>query len=289
MFTSPDKRIINRKTSIFEFYIWLVVGILICLPEILYMISYMGHYSYEEFILQTYNKLLLTFGVIIFPVLFKLIFGVLPLEAIRNRREGSKIEKEYKNIKKQEIEKREDVLSEENRENHILEFHLNEANTLANKIYSRAGAYLLVGCLIAFAGIFIFYSPLFDDKINYPENPGYLGIIFNYLPRFGAMIFIELIAFFFLNQYKIMMEEFRYYERIKRRRQDNLAILKLVEDSKDEETLKKILEFCVFEASTTRELNSDTTTEILEVYKQNGDDLRLFDRVIELTKAIKGQ
>lgn len=287
MLEPANIRISRHSSRITELYLWMGIGIIIYLPELIFMKSY----DIERIIFESYNKLLLSIGVVIFPILFNLIFGVLPLEAIRKRREASSIntsKEKYKDANKQEDKEKAEVLSEEDRNIHVLELHLNEANTLANKIYSRAGAYLLVGCLIAFAGISIFYSPLFGT-INNTENPGYLDIIFNYLPRFGALIFIELIAFFFLKQYKIMMEEFRYYERIKRRRQDNLAILKLIEESKDEVTLNKILEYCVFEASTTRELNGDTTTELLEVHKQNGNDLELFDRVIELTKAIKSQ
>lgn len=280
-----NKKITKFSSRIIEMYIWLFIGLIIFLPEFLFMQRY---YSIEKFLFEAYNKLLLSIGIVIFPILFKLIFGVLPIEAIRIRREEkSSIEKIH--IKEQYTKEKEESLSNEDIKLNILELHLNEANMLAKKIYSRAGAYLLVGCLIAFAGIFIFYSPLFNNTLNNIKNPSYLDIIFNYLPRFGAMIFIEVIAFFFLNQYKIMMEEFRYYERIKRRREDNLAILNLVEGSKDEVTLNKILEHCVFEDSTTRELNENTTTELLELHKQNGDDLKVFDKIIDLTKAIKNK
>ena len=56
-------------------------------------------------------------------------------------------------------------------------------------------------------------------------------------PRFGILFFIELIAFFFLRQYKAAMEEFRYYEAIKRQREETLALVAMLKRRKSDVNL----------------------------------------------------
>ncbi|MCU5130692.1 hypothetical protein OCA18_19790 [Bacillus cereus] len=278
-----------------EFCIWVLVGVIVSFPLIIY--GFNGYrFGIERIFLEYYGQTLISILILIFPVLFKLIFGNFPIEAIRNRRidlkEISKLRNETKRINTKETNSKKqnsikDDKVEDKQEIHILLQYVMEADILANKIYNRAGVYLLVGCLIAFGGIFIFYSPIFGDVLSVNQETSVLSIVISYIPRFGAMIFIEVIAFFFLKQYKIMMEEFRYYERIKRRRQDNFAVFNLVKEFNEESTLKKILENCKFEESNSRLLNGETT-EVLEVSKQNDSDLRVFDRIIELIKTVKG-
>jgi hypothetical protein len=48
------------------------------------------------------------------------------------------------------------------------------------------------------------------------------------LPRFGILFFIETIAFFFLRQYRTAMDEYRYFEAIKRKREENFVLLCLL-------------------------------------------------------------
>ncbi|HDX9683735.1 hypothetical protein [Bacillus cereus] len=284
----------NLMFNIVELCIWILVGVIVSFPLIVY-----GFHGYgdelERIIFENYGQTLISIFMLIFPILFKLIFGNFPIESLRNRRidskEISKLKNEmkYNNTKenncKEQSNKKDDKV-EDKEEIHILLQYVIEANSLANKIYNRAGVYLLVGCLIAFGGILIFYSPIFGDALSVKQETSMLSIVISYIPRFGAMIFIEVIAFFFLKQYKIMMEEFRYYERIKRRRQDNFAVFNLVKEFNEESDLKKILENCKFEESNSRLLNGETT-EVLEVSKQADNDLKVFDRIIELIKTVK--
>ncbi|WP_456188319.1 hypothetical protein [Bacillus cereus] len=254
------------------------------------------HNRFEiEAIMEFYGQFLISLLIIIFPILFKLIFGDYPIEALRSRRirlrRLSRSNNEKKNSEIKEVDSKElSITMEDKTESedqvHILLQYVMEATTLANKIYTRAGVYLLVGCLIAFVGILIFYSPIFGDVLKVDQDTSVLSIVISYIPRFGAMIFVEVIAFFFLKQYKIMMEEFRYYERIKRRRQDNLAVLSLVKEFNEESILKMILENCKFEESNSRVLNGETT-EVLEISKQSDNDLRVFERIIELLRVVK--
>ncbi|KQL33533.1 hypothetical protein AN960_20890 [Bacillus sp. FJAT-25509] len=271
-------RLIKSKFSkIMELIFWFITAYLVGFPFWQYIVWSATPRDIDRY----YDKILFSSITIIFPILFKLIFGGLPIDSLRRRFRTLELhgDKEVKIIKKHT----KDVHV---RDIHIMNVHVSEAVELANKIYNRAGAYLLSGCIIAFVGIFLFYSPIFGDLIKIDTSKSILSVVFSYVPRFGAMIFIEVIAFFFLKQYKIMMEEFRYYERIKRRRQDNLTVMELVKEFNNESTLKTILENCKFEESPSRVLNGETT-EVIETQKTINDDLVVWDRLIELTKVVK--
>jgi hypothetical protein len=112
---------------------------------------------------------------------------------------------------------------------------------IADRIYSRSGVYLLIGVLIAFSGLTFFYLqtlPLAPGKDLY-------AVLVALLPRFGVLFFIELIAFFFLRQYRAAMDEFRYFEAIKRSREDNVAIVALAKSESAIDILK-VIEICSF-------------------------------------------
>ena len=99
-------------------------------------------------------------------------------------------------------------------------------------------------------------------------------------------LFIEFIAFFFLKQYRIMLEEYRYYEAIKRKRQDNINLIDLIESHKENPELLKILTENISQSIVTK-LSNGETTEILETQKIVNQDLDIFSKFTELIKEIK--
>jgi hypothetical protein len=56
--------------------------------------------------------------------------------------------------------------------------------------------------------------------------------LFTALPRIGILVFIEIIALFFLKQYQAMREEYRYFEAIRRSREDAAFLLSYIEEKK---------------------------------------------------------
>ena len=161
---------------------------------------------------------------------------------------------------------------------------INESKNIAERVFSRSGVYLLVGCLVAFTGVAIFYSPLFSitSSIDVTQR------LLDYLPRFGALFFIEFIAFFFLKQYRIMLEEYRYYEAIKRKRQDNFVLVELIEKYKDNPELLKTLVDKVNQSTITKLANGETT-EVLETQKIVNQDMDIFSKFTDLIKEIKSK
>jgi hypothetical protein len=102
------------------------------------------------------------------------------------------------------------------------------------------------------------------------------------------LFFIEFIAFFFLKQYRIMLEEYRYYEAIKRKRQDNLNLIELIETHKDNLELLKLLTESISQTVITK-LSNGETTEILETQKIVNQDLDIFSKFTDLIKEIKNK
>ncbi|MMZ65811.1 hypothetical protein D1872_282450 [compost metagenome] len=86
-----------------------------------------------------------------------------------------------------------------------------------------------------------------------------------------------------------MMEEYRYYDKIKRVRQDNLSIIKVVRDKTHENIdIKTILANCNFE-STSRFLAKDESTEILETQRILSEEEQPLQKVIALLNVVKGK
>ena len=250
------------------------------------------HYSVSEFVNLNSNAILLCVLLIVIPMLSLLIFRTFPISGLR------------KNIKNiivyQAITLNSTISMFTNDERKIKPFKLktslelieeqiNEARNISEKIYQRSGIYLFVGSLIAIIGVFSFY--IFNQnshQVNILENQISDKVeIINFLQRVSILIFIEFVAFFFLRQYRVLLEEYRYYEAIKRRLQDNRLIINISENyEKKTETLKIILEKCLFFQDRAK-LNQNETTETLELEKITKDDLNIIDKLLETLKEIK--
>lgn len=84
-----------------------------------------------------------------------------------------------------------------------------------------------------------------------------------------------------------MLEEYRYYEAIKRKRQENLNLIKLSEAFKDQKEMFEILVGKISNYSISK-LKNGETTEILESQKQENIQLDILPKIIDLIKTIKG-
>ena len=300
----------NRRSLILiEFVLWVVI---VCLV-------YLKHTN--DIFAPNFDTISFTIMIGSIPILVKLIFDKFPFELIRSTlKEGDSLiteilsdsffslafVKEKKNapnsvernenlkIKLTEsnqtklielVEKINELNKVEKSIKGVLMGQIQEATKIAEKIYTRTGVYLLVGCLIAFVGVFIFYSPMFNSAISEDKEP--LVKFIDFLPRIGALFFVEYVAFFFLKQYRIMMEEYRYYEAIKRKKQDNFLIVNLVESYRNEEiVLKQILDKCSFE-EIDRKLGKDDSTEVLKAQQLTNEDFNLIENMMDLVREIK--
>lgn len=268
------KRRPNSVNKLVELYVWGFIALVVAFPAWYYSLRY----GLKDVILDFYNQFLLAILLILAPILFKLIFGKLPFEYLRSRRENNP---EIRVVGNNNTVFTQPETKKAKGETYILEC-IEESKTISERIFSRSGVYLLVGCLIAFIGVAIFYSPIFSTTASTDISQRLL----DYLPRFGALFFIEFIAFFFLKQYRTMLEEYRYYEAIKRKRQDNLNLIELIERHKDNTEFSKLLIEKISNSTITK-LSNGETTEILEAQKLANQDLDIFSKITELVRELK--
>lgn len=120
------------------------------------------------------------------------------------------------------------------------------SSRVAAEVRANSKVFLFVGVSIGFLGVVIFlymngrlfcdvFPELFPSTCKQVREPGagattakdlwgsYAGDILNLIPRVVIFIFIEVLAGFFLKQYRAAIREYRYFERVVRSRE--LAVL----------------------------------------------------------------
>lgn len=173
-------------------------------------------------------------------------------------------------------------------QNETAESYLKElifsSQSLSKNIYNRGSLYLMIGLICAFAGIAFFYSQ--THVVDSTKTP--LQQLLSILPNFGVLFFLELVAFFFLRQYRSVMDEFRYYEAIKRSREETLAIIKFTLESGKEVDLAEVIEKGRL-GSNPSKLEAGQSTEILESRKLDKSELETLTKLVETVVSKLGQ
>ncbi|AWH84753.1 hypothetical protein HYN59_06285 [Flavobacterium album] len=298
---------IITSNKILEIYVWILLSFLVAGRPLFYGFNY--GFQEKNFFLEFYTEILSSILVLLFPFLFKLIYDEFPFEYIRNKKKQSlkiiknqETSKDSKNDEELDQGAYDDIALDNNdqiiidsvaypeiEDLHILNTYLINAQRVSDKIYNRTNAYLLIGCLIAFAGVLFFYfqAATIHTTIKPDDDNFYSKLFVEYLPRIGTLIFVETIAFFFLRQYRLTMEEFRYYEAIKRQRENQYAVFKLINDYKDKpELFEKLISYCEFTSNPNKFMQGETNS-IIEVEKIIPKDTEIFDKFLELFKLYK--
>ncbi|WP_144445657.1 hypothetical protein [Inquilinus limosus] len=109
----------------------------------------------------------------------------------------------------------------------------------------RPNALLFAGATIAALGLIFFIVTLPGSRFgiliseNNPEitTADYWKSLILLFPRLLMLIFIQVLAGFFLRQYRVSMEEFRYYEALLRIREAQFMSYKIIARSQDKRAL----------------------------------------------------
>ncbi|YCI30143.1 hypothetical protein M1E08_04510 [Erwinia sp. PK3-005] len=161
---------------------------------------------------------------------------------------------------------------------------ISASELISKNIYSRGNLYLILGVMFAMAGLGFFYSQTHTIDIN----KSVINQAISLLPNFGVLFFLELVAFFFLKQYRVVMDEYRYYEAIKRSREESLAIIKFAKDSKNDIDIIELLDKIKFSSGVGR-LESGQSTEIIEARKLDKTELEALTKMVEMVADKIGQ
>jgi hypothetical protein len=188
----------NSNTRRVELFIWIFVAIMELVPDFIYFAEIIVGsddigYEFARFLFgdfQGYNKLLIGILIILLPIIFNLVFGKLPVEFLRSRVDKThEVDIRGSNDIDATID---NTGGEGESDNHIIQC-IDESRSISERIFTRSGAYLFAGCLIAFIGVTVFYSPVFSKN----DSTEVFQRLLDYLPRIGALFFIEFIAIFF--------------------------------------------------------------------------------------------
>jgi hypothetical protein len=266
---------------------------------------------------NTFSDLFVAALIVLIPIVFQLVFQVLPLEAVRvgYSRRGSPFEQDKAKrvrVARRQVGSPEETIPASHNSVSLLQDMAERSDSIAEKIYTRAGVYLLFGVMIAFSGLGFFYvetressaaptpvatiegkagdqTPLtVSHRAERTPIEAFASMMPSLLGRIGVLFFIELVAFFFLRQYRAAMDEYRYFEAIKRRREENLAMATMLFQSAGDK-----IDFFAFIAkcslySDLPKLVSGETTEILETRKLTKDEAALFEKMIDAIAKVKG-
>jgi len=281
--------LLKKSASNVEVFVWwlvaLVYGAKVYLGyEYIMRKKLIGEYHWytdNDFIYDNYNDFVILIALILIPIIVKMIYEITPMQLIFHLFSHSRkqIKGNVANVDTMP-DKSNDISGMAICEYmHQLE---KESLQIAEKIYSRAGVYLIVGISIAMSGIFIFAA----FPIRIAQDREVMAGILDMLPRFGALFFVEFIAFFFFKQHRIMMDEFRYYESVKRQRQSNLVLVKL-STSMECQTSIDLLSKHMRLFDNPVKINSNQTTELLELRKIPSEEIGILDKILELLHLIK--
>ncbi|WP_236187177.1 hypothetical protein [Pseudomonas protegens] len=277
-----EARARERNRRIAEVYFWTLIVLFFLVPPSLDILDGLRP---REIAMKRIENVFFALVFLVFPVLFNLIFNRLPMEAMRRafaRKfvDGSKnVDESYQRNKAAEAW----ALNGSAAEADLCDFsavellsrYVGNSRALSQGLYNRAGVYLLVGVLVAFSGLVFFYmatsSPVAYQGVD-------LAVVM--LPKFGILFFMELVAFFFLRQYRSAMDEFRYYEGIKRKREETLAMIQLLAlRDKDFDVLELVKGGFFF--SDGKVLSKDQSTEIIEARKLEKNEIEILEKIID--------
>lgn len=269
-----------------EVYLWMFFAVLVGGRVILQVVLNPKGGVYLEDIQFYYYDILIMSLVLLFPLLFSQIFGKLPFEYLRYRRASNLVQQKESSLSINVSAEEKEVI---NQQISLGDTALEQMQKLAKSskeisegLYTRAGVYLFIGVIIAFSGLAFFYIETAKGvDINTPAETAISSSssLLLMAPKFGILFFIEMVAFFFLRQYREAMDEYRYYESIKRKREENLVLMQLNSENDVPMSISDLLEKTAF-YSDHKNLKAGETTEIIESRKLSSNEIALMEKML---------
>lgn len=258
-----------------EITVILLISIAILLPTIIGLQSEGIVVTLGEVIRVSPISFFIIAALILLPIIYFSIYGVFPTQALRNsiRKKQKVIDADF-NVNGGNLSADEKVIN-------YIETLVENSRLLAESIFGRASLYLFIGLFIAISGLMFFYITTISSSTKITSNTLNYSYLVSMLPKFGILFFIEFLAFFFLKQYRTLMDEFRYYEGLKRSREETFAIVKLSMLSDEKIHLYDLIEKCGFR-SHTEKLEAGQTLDILESKKNNKDEMEILSKILDV-------
>jgi hypothetical protein len=282
----------RARFRLIEAYLWTIIATAIAGRVLYFSVRYPSDAT--GILRDFYWDVVIAGLVFIFPVVFRLIFGLLPLEFLRQSRLRSQRPSSVINIggdylggplpgtEPTQTGQLNGSPAATVPAHALLLEYARSSRQLAKSIYGRAGVYLLVGVLVAFSGLAFFYAQ--TGALTATPDIGAFFLVL--APKFGILFFIEFVAFFFLRQYRSAMDEFRYYEAVARVREEVVALFCLASDSGSPLQPLELVKYDSY-FSKAGLLSKGQSTEILETRKMEKNEIDLLEKVVDTLARAK--
>jgi len=180
----------------------------------------------------------------------------------------------------------------------ILRVSAHSSAKLALKMERRINTHLILCVLVGGAGlvvwwmIFFFQGGTLDKSQELLQKGSFTNqLLFGVLPRITILLFIELLAGFFLRQYRIGVEDLKYFLELRRRADAKRVAYAILERHGDQKAQLKFAEQLIGERSDTRLLAGETTTTLDAISKEQNEvskGIGMFaDKLVDILKVIK--
>jgi hypothetical protein len=141
------------------------------------------------------------------------------------------------------------------------------ASYFANRMEKRTNTYMIVGVGMGFLGMFFWFWS-FRTVLALPTT--LVGFAEMAIPRVTILVFIELLAGFFLRQYRIGVEDFKYFFEIEQRAAWKRISYSILSNQKGSKGLQAFATSLAIDFSITK-LKSGESTPTLEALKAEGN------------------
>lgn len=161
----------------------------------------------------------------------------------------------------------------------LLALYAERTSKVTKRIYARAGIFLLVAVTISIVGITYFYHGIRD----LPQATDYMDHVFGLLPSLGVLVLIELVALLFLRQHRAAMEDFRYFDAVRREREDKLIVLKMFAENASKVSTADVLDAMGIYVQTGRPARNSQGSR-----RMRRDQANPFETVTEVIDSTRG-
>ena len=124
------------------------------------------------------------------------------------------------------------------------------------------------------------------DLERQPLSQGEIvSISFQFLYKIAFILTIELIAFFLLRQYRLSLDEARYFSNLLKDNENNMILLEMLNHEKDKKIREKVYNDLNLQKANSK-LQSGESTEFLEIKKLSKDDENLISKTLDIIKNL---
>ena len=150
----------------------------------------------------------------------------------------------------------------------------------------RINTHLILGVLVGLVGLLIWYYSFFIKGANFDKTHIWSEMV----PRVSILLFIELLAGFFLQQYRIGVEDLKYFLELQRRANASRIAYSIFDQLNDVDAKRQFAKSLMDAPSDTRLQTGETTTSLEAIKGSDNVVLKalsiLGDQLESVTKLV---